>query len=384
MFPKNLFPTDGAETVFAPEAAKIFATYGDSDSRMEVGFYEERETFSGGRAGPYAAATFETAFDSENNMAVGFNMYPSGRFVALYRDPASADADAEPFAYLNDLTSMPFAAAFDDDDNLYIGDSNRARVLIYRSPMNNAPAGAAPSPTPSPTPAPLPAYPATITGISPSPPSCVLRNGGTLRLSFDELPDSGTLTVQIRKIAFRDRLNLPLGYNADAPHIENGNEIVVDTVWRGLWRDYEKTTAIARLLLNGDPVSAWSPPFAIADDERTCAKSDYAILPVAPRLSPDPFAFRVGRPQTFTLSVDGPGYVGARLRVDDGGGLALNGNCAARGDGGGVLLRDGDSVTLIACRAGVSRIRLYEDGTRTLQATYVVVSRGLPREVAIE
>ena len=114
MFPKILFSTDNAETIFAPDAAKIFATYGDHNSRMSVGFYVEGEMFRGGHAGPYAAATFETAFDSQNNMAAGFNMYPSGRFVALYRDPASADAGTEPVAYLNDLTSMPMAAAFDD------------------------------------------------------------------------------------------------------------------------------------------------------------------------------------------------------------------------------------------------------------------------------
>ena len=143
----------------------------------------------------------------ENNMAVGFNMYPSGRFVALYRDPASADTGTEPTAYLNDLTSMPFAATFDDDDNLYIGDSNRARVLIYYNPLNNAPANA----TASPLPAPLPTYATTITSISPSQPSCVLRDNGMLRLRVAGLPVSGALTVQIRKIAFSDRLDLHLG-----------------------------------------------------------------------------------------------------------------------------------------------------------------------------
>lgn len=110
IFPASLFPSNPAAPIFAPVASKTF---------------------------PYLntqpGITWEPAFDSANRMAVGYNGYLGGRFVGVYQDPLGPATN--PDTYLNDYWSMPYAATFDQDDNLYIGDLNRSRVLIYRKPL---------------------------------------------------------------------------------------------------------------------------------------------------------------------------------------------------------------------------------------------------------
>ncbi|OGY22166.1 MAG: hypothetical protein A2113_03480 [Candidatus Woykebacteria bacterium GWA1_44_8] len=115
IFNKDLFPPDNPSVIYAPAASKIFPQY----------------------------ATYEAAFDSTNRMVVGFNPYgggnPSpdgkspGRFPAVFNDPLSASTT--PDAFLKDYHSMQSSVAFDDDDNLYVGDNNRTRVLIYKKPF---------------------------------------------------------------------------------------------------------------------------------------------------------------------------------------------------------------------------------------------------------
>jgi len=43
--------------------------------------------------------------------------------------------NAEPIGALNDFGSMGYAVTFDENDNLYITDLNRARVLICRKAL---------------------------------------------------------------------------------------------------------------------------------------------------------------------------------------------------------------------------------------------------------
>ena len=114
-FNKDLFPTDNTSVIYAPDASKIFPNH----------------------------ATWEAAFDSTNRMVVGFNPYygnnPSpdgrspGRFPAVYNDPLGPSTT--PDAFLKDYHSMSVALTFDDNDNLYVGDLNRTRVLIYKKPF---------------------------------------------------------------------------------------------------------------------------------------------------------------------------------------------------------------------------------------------------------
>ena len=72
-------------------------------------------------------------------MVVGYNAYVGPRFVGVYDDPLGPET--LPNAFLNDFGSMPYTATFDDNDNLYVGDINRGRVLVYYNPFDNSPPG---------------------------------------------------------------------------------------------------------------------------------------------------------------------------------------------------------------------------------------------------
>jgi subtilase family serine protease/sugar lactone lactonase YvrE len=109
-FAGSLFPANNATVLYAVSATKIFP-------------------YRGGQPG----ITFEPAFDSANRMVVGYNSYLGGNFVGIYNDPAGPSTD--PDTYLNDFGSWPAAITFDANDNLYVGDSNRSRLLIYHKPL---------------------------------------------------------------------------------------------------------------------------------------------------------------------------------------------------------------------------------------------------------
>lgn len=115
-FPKNLIPSGNAAVVYAPAAAKIFPN----------------------------SATWQPAFDSHNHMVVGYNPYgPSpnplgGWFPGIYGDPLSATTT--PDAYLLDYYSMAYSAVFDENDNLYVTDLDRNRILYYDKPTAFLPA----------------------------------------------------------------------------------------------------------------------------------------------------------------------------------------------------------------------------------------------------
>ena len=271
-FDPDLFPTQIAAAILAPEATSVIATHGNANSRLSVGFYEPGRVIDNQGHGPYPAAAFETAFDSHNNMAVGFNLYVGGRFVAIYTDPL--EPRAEPAAYLNDLAAMPVSATFDDQDNLYIGDHNRGRVLVYRNPLNNPPRidGAANAPPPA---APLPEYRVTLRVVAPEPPSCILRtpgqsSDGILEMIAYGLPSSGQLQLQFRKVTDSALHTFPVGYRDI--HIDKGR-IFVKGLWSRLWSEYERTAVFVRVLHNGQPLSNWSTSFMVADDAQTCGRS---------------------------------------------------------------------------------------------------------------
>jgi subtilase family serine protease len=109
-FEASLFPANNTSTLFAVPATKIFP-------------------WEGGQP----AITFEPAFDSSNRMVVGYNTIRDGNFVGVYNDPAGPDTN--PDTYLNDFATWSAAATFDANDNLYIGEGNRSRVLIYHKPL---------------------------------------------------------------------------------------------------------------------------------------------------------------------------------------------------------------------------------------------------------
>jgi hypothetical protein len=108
-FNNNLFPTDNTSVIFATSASKIFPDI----------------------------ETWTPAFDSQNRMVTGYNPYWTsnplgGWFPGVYNNPLTATA---PDSTLSDYYSMAFTATFDSNDNLYVGDLDRARLLIYDQPF---------------------------------------------------------------------------------------------------------------------------------------------------------------------------------------------------------------------------------------------------------
>lgn len=166
-FNKDLFPTDNTSVIYAPAASKIFPNI----------------------------ATWEPAFDSQNRMVIGFNPYwtanPSGGwFPAVYSDPLSSSTT--PNDFIKDYHSMAFSATFDSNDNLYIGDLNRSRVLIYKGPLNFA----TPTPTSTPGSASGDSTPPTVSITSPTNGSIVKRNN---RLTIRAIASDN---VKVTKVEF--------------------------------------------------------------------------------------------------------------------------------------------------------------------------------------
>ena len=112
VFDKSLFLDEPTWVIIAPAAFKVFPKSASPEP-----------------------ATWAPAFDSCNRMVVGYNMYTSSRFPGVYDDPLGPTTT--PDDYLNDFYSMGYTAVFDDQDNLYVSDLNRARVLRYDRPFDS-------------------------------------------------------------------------------------------------------------------------------------------------------------------------------------------------------------------------------------------------------
>ena len=146
-------------------------------------------------------------------------------------------------------------------------------------------------------PAPLPEYTAHIQSLSPGSPSCVLRSSEhqyekTLAIAVPDLPDSPGIEVQIRKVAAKDLRTRTV--DSRDVRIEPGMRIAISGIWSDLWQEYEATWATVRLLLDGAPLTRWSPSFIIADDAAACvqvwlpstALSSSSPAPSTPTMAP--------------------------------------------------------------------------------------------------
>ena len=124
-----LFPESPASALFAIPASRVFGTGGS---------FTEPNNVPGGCAhrDELCPAFWEPAFDSHGRMVAGENGYLTTRFPAIYTNP---QANQHVSGYLNDYYSMGYAAAFDSSNNLYVGDLNWDRVLIYRNPILSPP-----------------------------------------------------------------------------------------------------------------------------------------------------------------------------------------------------------------------------------------------------
>ena len=137
VFPPHVTPSDNTSAILAPAATKVFTDLSEVEDRYFSAEWEARRTAELGRVylGSRQTATWEPAFDSANRMVVGYNSYMGPRFVGYYNDPLGPDT--MPSGFLRDFSSMPYAATFDDNDNLYVTDLNRNRVLIYWKPFSS-------------------------------------------------------------------------------------------------------------------------------------------------------------------------------------------------------------------------------------------------------
>ena len=291
VFPAESLPADNSSAIFAPSASKIFTDA--SDGTLNLGF---QETLTGmidlspSRFYADDAATWETAFDSKNRMAVGYNAYAGPRFVGLYDDPLGPGL--LPDAYLYDVGAMHYSAAFDDNDNLYVGDLNLARVLVYFNPFNDA-SGPAPTPTPDSSPPPLPEYLVEIVSADPAPPFCVLRSSArpyetTLELGIDGLPEGDDFLLEFRKVTSRqvERYAPAPQFVQDVGDGHSRVAIPQAPFWQRLWPHNRRVSLTARAIQSdGAPLSGWSPAFYLADDVESCG---VALPTPTPEPTPTP------------------------------------------------------------------------------------------------
>ncbi|MCY4652055.1 MAG: hypothetical protein OXC95_02690, partial [Dehalococcoidia bacterium] len=219
------------------------------------------------------AATWEPAFDSSNRMVVGYNSYVAGRFVGVYDDPLGPDT--LPDSYLYDFSSMPYTATFDDEDNLYVGDINRGRVLVYHNPFDNPPRQESATTTEAVPPSPR--YTATIYSVDPKPPHCVIPSSSTFSETTLNLGVERISEIRDRDFAIRFR-RVTGGHrewfypNSDVVRMDE-TSITIDL--NGVNTDHWRSRGKAILTLqitdyDEAPLTNWSPTFILAEDKESC------------------------------------------------------------------------------------------------------------------
>ncbi|HEY5038554.1 MAG TPA: hypothetical protein VIJ93_05725, partial [bacterium] len=116
--------------------AFVYGTQGDFNTR--------NCSSSNGMCRPY-----EPAFTSTDDvMVVGMDgQHTNEKLPVVFLDPRHTD---QPATTLDDYGPQSYADAFDSQDNLYVTENNRGRVLIYYQPFQTQPL--TPTPTPTPTP----------------------------------------------------------------------------------------------------------------------------------------------------------------------------------------------------------------------------------------
>jgi hypothetical protein len=183
-FDSSLFPTNNTGPIYAPAASKIFPSIAtwepafDSRNQMVVGYNPYWTAGSGIRA-PYPrfydnplfgglGAALQGNLFGMGTFAHGAPSSPEdvyGNFPGVYTQPLGPGT--APDATVRDYYSQAIAATFDDYDNLYLGDGDRARVLIYRNPLGN----------PTPAPATQTAIAETWPTATPTPlPGCIFAD----------------------------------------------------------------------------------------------------------------------------------------------------------------------------------------------------------------
>ena len=125
-FDASVFPENPPTALFGIPATRVFGRNGSfTDPNCEL--FSQVYNFH------LACAPLEPAFTSDGQMVVGMNGYTGSRFPLVYKTPLVSD---QPDTYLNDFSSYGgYSAVFDSNNDLYIADLDRARVLVYRQPL---------------------------------------------------------------------------------------------------------------------------------------------------------------------------------------------------------------------------------------------------------
>jgi len=111
-------PDMPASAVFGVPATRVFGRGGDFSQPYCLPLAEDPV------CGPW-----EPAFDASGRMVVAFNGYLGPRFPLIYQNPLN---NPFPISALADFHSQPLSARFDPFGNLYVLDTTRHRILIYR------------------------------------------------------------------------------------------------------------------------------------------------------------------------------------------------------------------------------------------------------------
>ncbi len=277
-------PTDNHQAVFGPLATSEFRRSAVGRHNVWADPWEPTAVIQK-HTKSLTAATWDPAFDSANRMVVGYNAYIGPRFVGVYEDPL--DGRELPDYFLNDYGSMNFTTIFDDNDNLYVGDINRGRVLMYLNPFDNqqqAPMEVSESSENVPS----PEYPIRIEAVDPIPPFCLARHSNnvyetTLELKVDQVPDPAS-TLEFRKVTslFREFIDMR------NPSVQIEDSVITIKGmrwWRRFWPHVGRATLTVRVLSDGEPISNWSPAFLVADNVGACG---FALPTPTPTPKPTP------------------------------------------------------------------------------------------------
>jgi hypothetical protein len=118
-------PDRPKQTALGIKAKAVYGTGG----RFDAG--------TGNRSGDAAvyengSHPFLPAVDGHGRMALGTNPYGNSRFVLGYLNYRQ---NIHPQLAFGDATGYTFDATFDPEGNLYVGDWNWNRVLVYKTPF---------------------------------------------------------------------------------------------------------------------------------------------------------------------------------------------------------------------------------------------------------
>ena len=75
---------------------------------------------------------FQVGISTRGTIVAGMNAYAGQRFPLVYLDPKKS---TQPQMALGDMTAYPTTCVIDKEGNVYVGDYDWSRVLIYRKPF---------------------------------------------------------------------------------------------------------------------------------------------------------------------------------------------------------------------------------------------------------